>query len=850
MAESYTANAYKKYVYTHKDWQKEAKDYEERLALTASVSTYSRKVVKDALDKMMENAAQNAKAEPAGNKADEGTENAADAIGAEPIEKEDESINEPVDENDDSLATSMEKLQAAFAERENAGSLKKSWRKFWGGIRSLFRGKSMTGSGMLRTGAAGDTVEFMLNNYKNLGASQDDLLDMRLALIGWLCLDRKNSLYEVLSASQSAGVKGTEDLSEAATMYIDIDPLHTEDLRGTVAKDGQFPHEIIYKEILDDITAKRDKWAKGKKYDRETDTWRKDSLYIKEDEENPAAESKEEALKIDEIMKDLKMGEKGLAGNLKEPEMEEVPDVEMRPLDDGFKKELYPMAAAISGGRSGNFKESVKKQRDEIPEAMKNYMDEMPMIMNQAERAQRLLEEIEEGVVFGGKSYEEMEEQVKNITSVQKILDIMGKAKGIEMKNYVDLVSKDRLDSLKEQANAQTDSVEPDEKAFEQAREQYYAAELAEWKKRKEDAEQKYQKEMAEYTQKKQMRGWLSDEDTAALIEANRNKATKKGGKKVQYALYEFKKKDTTEAKNEKAGDIALNIYSSTAYRRMVNIMQFGIFGRYKTLEPQREKNKETGVMEIKKAAYIGDSVDRGMGGDSIEQASHAIRISARIALDTLREGGTGTRNKKGEGIFVFRGENVRDGSYSAGSTYTTKKITSTAKAFNQAYGYYRDVDKYQGADVANLSIMKLTGENGMSLDEVSINDAEKLQEVTLPYGVKFKVVKERTKYVKYDDVKSAEQAESLGAFQSLQGDEVDAKKKIAEWTGDADIAETKKSGRLHISVSEEVPDSSARVNKVRDIKEGTSEAAKRHREMLKSLLIARKKLEEFTKFR
>ncbi len=826
MAESYTGNAYKKYVYTHKDWQKEARDYEDRLALTASVSTYSKKVVKDALDKLMANAADDLP------------------------EEEQEVMNEPVEEEDDSLATNMEKLQVAFSERENAGSFKKSWRKFWGGVRSLFRGKSMTGSGMLRTGTAGDTVEFMLNNYKKLGASQDDLLDMRLALIGWLCLDRKNSLYEVLSASRSAGVKGTEDMTEAATMYIDIDPLHTEDLRGTVAKDGQFPHEIIYKEILDDITKKREEWAKGKKYDRDTETWRKDPRYLEEDEEKPVEEQKEEYIKVDEIMKDFKKGEKSLSENLKEPEMEEVPELEMRPLDDAFKKELYPMAAAISGGRSGNFKEDIKKQRDEIPKAMMDYMESMPMIMSNAKMAQKLLEEIEEGVIFGGKSYEEMSEQVKRINTIQKILDIMGKSKGVEMKRYVDLVSKERLDSLKEQSSNQTDSVEPDEKAFEQARQQYYAKEIEEWKKRKADAELKYQKEMAEFTKGKQLRGNLSDEDAVSLMEANRNKATKKGGKKTQYALYDFDKKDTTQAKNEKAGDIALNMYSSTAYRRMVNIMQFGIFGRYKTLEPQREKDKETGKLKIKRAAYIGDYVDRAMGGDAIEQASHAIRISARIALDTLREGGPGTKNKKGEGIFVFRGENVRDGSYSVGATYTTKKITSTAKAFDQAYAYYNSVDRDQGADVANLSVMKLTGESGMSLDEVSINNAEKLQEVTLPYGVKFRVVKERTKYVKSDDVRSAEQAESLAAFQSLKGDAEDAKKKIKEWKGDADVSESKKSGRLHISVSEEVPDSSARANKVRELNEGTSEAAKRHREMLKSLLVARKKLEEFTSYR
>ena len=596
--------------------------------------------------------------------------------------------------------------------------------------------------------------------------------------------------------------------------------------------------------MLDEMTAKRDRWAKNRKYNIETDTWYEKSVIDRAEEEPEEAPAEEEPQKMDEIMKNVETGEKGLS-DLKEPVMREVPPPAMRPLDEAFKKELYPIAKQLYGNRTGDLKTGMKNDRTEISEEMRAYMDRTPMIRNNVEKAQALLDQIEEGVIFGGKTYEEMSNEVKRLQSLQKMIDFMGEAQGVKMKNFLALASEERLNSLKGQAQSTSASEEPDDQAYEAARDQFYAPQLAEWQKKKAAAEKKYQSEMAEYSRKKKILSNLDEESIAQMLTENRNKATKQGGKKVENALYDlYRHRENTEAKNEKAQDLALNIYTSTAYRRMVNIMQFGIFGRYKTLEPKKEGTK------VVKAAYGGDKVDRAMGGDALEQASHAIRVSARIALDALREGGRGTKKDNGEGIIAFRGENIKDGiSYAAGSTFSTKKLTSTSQSMDMAYGYYKGVEKEKDPDSANLSVIKLTGENGVSVDEMSINP-DYLKEVVLPYDLKFRVVKERTKYVSYKELKDAENSGNVDSFASLQGDEEDAQGKLSEWNGDENEAESKKTGRIHISVSEEIPDGSARSSKLLELKDKNSPAAKRQKELIASLLQARMKLEAFANFR
>lgn len=119
--------------------------------------------------------------------------------------------------------------------------------------------KETTAEGMLQTAGSSGTTLRMLGAYKLMGASQKELLDFRLALIAWMVSCHDHSLYEILKGSHNAGVRGTESLEEAAVMYTNIDPLDTETLRENFAENKQFPHEVIYKMQLNDLTEARKK---------------------------------------------------------------------------------------------------------------------------------------------------------------------------------------------------------------------------------------------------------------------------------------------------------------------------------------------------------------------------------------------------------------------------------------------------------------------------------------------------------------------------------------------------------------------------------------------------------------
>lgn len=121
-----------------------------------------------------------------------------------------------------------------------------------------------TADGMLQTAGTSGTTLRMLGAYRLMGASQKELLDFRLALIAWMVTSHDHSLYEILRGSHNAGVRGTENLKEAATMYMNIDPLDTKLLREHFTRNGEFPHEIVYKEMLNEVTkAREDKEKKA-----------------------------------------------------------------------------------------------------------------------------------------------------------------------------------------------------------------------------------------------------------------------------------------------------------------------------------------------------------------------------------------------------------------------------------------------------------------------------------------------------------------------------------------------------------------------------------------------------------
>lgn len=95
-------------------------------------------------------------------------------------------------------------------------------------------------------GVSGTTTR-MLTAFKWLstGASA---LDFRLAILGWMLPAWDHSLYEILRGSHLASVKGSDEgnLTDVVSMYMNVPPLTTEELRTHVAHDKLFPHEEIY----------------------------------------------------------------------------------------------------------------------------------------------------------------------------------------------------------------------------------------------------------------------------------------------------------------------------------------------------------------------------------------------------------------------------------------------------------------------------------------------------------------------------------------------------------------------------------------------------------------------------
>ena len=135
--------------------------------------------------------------------------------------------------------------------------------------------KPVNAEGMLQTAGPSGTTLRMLGAYKLMGASLKELLYFRLALIAWMVTSKDHSLYEIMKGSQNAGITGKEDLSEPATMYMSVDPIPVDVLRQEFAPEHQFPHEVVYKTMLNELRdrrqaraqARRAKGGNGQEYD-------------------------------------------------------------------------------------------------------------------------------------------------------------------------------------------------------------------------------------------------------------------------------------------------------------------------------------------------------------------------------------------------------------------------------------------------------------------------------------------------------------------------------------------------------------------------------------------------------
>lgn len=115
----------------------------------------------------------------------------------------------------------------------------------------------VTDTGMVHVMGTSGTTLRMMAAFKFLGASKQELLNFRLALMAWMVTAEDHSIYEVLCGSHLMGVKGYENVDDAIEMYQTIAPLSRDEIRNEYAPDRRFPHETVYIELLDDIARRR-----------------------------------------------------------------------------------------------------------------------------------------------------------------------------------------------------------------------------------------------------------------------------------------------------------------------------------------------------------------------------------------------------------------------------------------------------------------------------------------------------------------------------------------------------------------------------------------------------------------
>ncbi|MCR5054120.1 MAG: hypothetical protein K6A69_04690 [Lachnospiraceae bacterium] len=153
--------------------------------------------------------------------------------GAKAAEKSDRfklpSRAETVKKDDNGFTKKMDKTLVAEGEGENQV------------IKEAFRESS-------RPAAA----KHMMNVYKLLGAKDGDLLNFRMALLSYNLITKQRTMYDVMKQSEDAGVKGTEDMTEPATMYTTVNPPGKAGVKSLLAG-YEFPHETVFAKMVQEM---------------------------------------------------------------------------------------------------------------------------------------------------------------------------------------------------------------------------------------------------------------------------------------------------------------------------------------------------------------------------------------------------------------------------------------------------------------------------------------------------------------------------------------------------------------------------------------------------------------------
>lgn len=113
--------------------------------------------------------------------------------------------------------------------------------------------QQMLDNGFNLTGGISCTAARLLMSCMWMQMSNEQLLDFRMALFGWMIPNNDHSLYEILKGSHIVGIFGRENMDNADTMDRTVSPLDEETLRDKVCDeyDGQklFPLEIAIMQV-------------------------------------------------------------------------------------------------------------------------------------------------------------------------------------------------------------------------------------------------------------------------------------------------------------------------------------------------------------------------------------------------------------------------------------------------------------------------------------------------------------------------------------------------------------------------------------------------------------------------
>ncbi len=568
-------------------------------------------------------------------------------------------------------------LGIGLSERERANGVRDGELQWKEGSSWYKMNESVSAEGMVQTAGPSGTTLRMLSAYKLMGASKAELMKFRLALIAWMVTSHDHSLYEILKGSHNAGVVGTEDLTEPAKMYPSVDPLPVDVIRAQFAPNHEFPHEKMYKIMLNELRDKR----------------KANHLAILE--------------------------ERGMTGEL--------------------------------------------GKREKLKEEKKLLTEEIEKLKERITRVQELKAK--------GENYEEDENEQMLKTSAQVALSMAitrGDADWTILQDLTYLT----VDEMMDQGTFQ-DAITYCERYGQDGLKQKIVEGMAAYRAAGGKSGPKELPDVGDlYKQQMQMEERLNDINIE-LVQQNEGFEKVGYDPKRKFSLYFEDGGETMEGLDEDAMhsdayDLALNVYTTSAYLAMNRGQQYG-----STLSRMGLKNSRTdrgGLNSPGMGSYFNSS-NREMNDKELSQDIYdMVRVSSRMAQDALEERGSNAPDSEepvpveegedllnqnaGKKAFIgttFRGARIKGYmKASEGSTVTVDSLTSSSKDFERAKKFYEGSCEKHGEDNAVLIQYAMKGKGSVDISGSSAMAYE--QEVLIAPNSKFKVVRAMHRNVIYEN--------------------------------------------------------------------------------------------------